>query len=189
MSNYTQLQADIVAMLATSDIDATLFIRLAEQELNRALRLRAMLSNTTLASPALDGERYVKALPSDFLEVFHVEQDDTRLEYRTPNGYDADDEDIYTIVGTDIHVTGSSDIELWYYGSETALSGSNQTNAFTSKCYDALLYLSLGHGAIYMNEPQKAQLFAETGAALARAAQERDTIARQSGAPLVQQGG
>jgi hypothetical protein len=187
--NYTQLQADIVSMLATSDIDAPLFIRLAEKQLNRQLRLQAMLTKTTLSSPTLTGDRYVAALPSDFLEVFHVEQDGVRLEYRTPNGYDADDGYIYTVVGSDLHVTEADDITLWYYGSETALSATNTTNTFTTKCYDGLLYVALGHAAVYMNEPDKAAAFADVGMALVRSAQDRDTMARQSGAPLVQQGG
>ena len=186
MSNFTQLEADIVSMLATSDVDTGLFIRLAEQELNRGLRLQGMVSSTTL-TPVLTGDRYIIALPSDFLEAFHVEQSYYRLTYQTPNGFDVNDQYRYNIVGTDIHVTGSDDIDLWYYGSETALSESNQTNLFTSKCYDGLLYLALGHAGVYLQDP-RAQAFADTGIGLIKQAQDRDTEARMSGAPLIQNG-
>jgi len=188
LANYTQLQTDIVSMMARSDIDTDLVIRLAEEELNRRFRLRAMLSTDTL-TPALTGDRYIAALPSDFLELEHAEQDDFRLTYRTPFSYDADDEQIYTIIGTNIHVTDSADIAIWYYAKETALSDTNQTNAFTTTSYDGLLYLCLAHCFIYFNELDKARGFQEIAATIISNVQNADDMASWSGSPLMQRGG
>lgn len=187
-NNYTQLQADIVSMLARGDLDAPLFIRIAEMQLGRFLRLRAMLTTDTL-TPATSGERQIASLPSDFLEALHLEQSNRRLNYRSPDTWDAQDEEIYTIMGTDVHVTAADDVSLWYYASPTALSDTNLTNIYTTACYDGLLYLSLSHGYVYMNRPDKAQQFAQAGILLAKDAQQADNNAEVSGATLIQRGG
>lgn len=88
-TNYTTLQAAIVSALHRADLSATVpdFIALAEDKLNKRLRLRAMESRVTSSVSS----EYV-ALPDGFLAMRNFQLNTTpktRLEYATPELLDA----------------------------------------------------------------------------------------------------
>ena len=185
MSTYTQLQADITDILASTDINTELVIRLAEDELDKVMRLREMVVKTSSAV-GKDGDRYTGSLPPDLIEIIHIEQNGIRLEYRTPNAYWHEYSDIYTITGKLFYVTGADNVDIWYYSKPTSLSPTVNSNAYSSDCYSGLLYLALSHAALYMGDVQKQQAYRALGLEIAMATQEADKETRHSGAPLVQ---
>lgn len=88
-TNYTSLQAAIVSTLHRSDLNAAVpdFIALAEDKLNKRLRLRAMESRVTSSVSS----EYV-SLPDGFLALRNFQLNTTpktRLEYATPDWLDA----------------------------------------------------------------------------------------------------
>lgn len=188
MTDYADIQADLITMMPDSTIDPDLMLRFAHADMNRLMRVQGMMKTATL-TPVLTGERYIKALPADFIELFHVEQGGTRLELRSPNAYDVDDADIYAIVGTDIHVTGVTDINIWYYGKVTTLSGSITSNLFSTSYYDILLYMCLAHSYAQQNRMELAANQRNMAIGLIADAQMADSRARFRGAPLIQGGG
>jgi hypothetical protein len=112
LSNYTNLQAAIKSALHRSDLDVAIpdFIALAEDKLNKRLRLRAM-ENRQQASVSSE---YL-ALPTGFLAMRNFQLNTSprqRLEYATPEYLDARYPDsattgrplFYTLVGGEIQL-------------------------------------------------------------------------------------
>jgi hypothetical protein len=111
-TNYTTLQAAIVSALHRSDLNTAVpdFIALAEDKLNKRLRLRAM-ENRQQASVSSE---YL-ALPTGFLAMRNFQLNTSprqRLEYATPEYLDARYPDsattgrplFYTLVGGEIQL-------------------------------------------------------------------------------------
>src|SRR5688572_30616670 len=89
LSNYTNLQAAVKSALHRSDLDTSIidFITLAEDKLNKRLRIRAMENRVT----ASVSSEYV-ALPDGFLAMRNFQLNTSprqRLEYATPEFLDA----------------------------------------------------------------------------------------------------
>src|SRR5690349_17757912 len=126
-TNYTTLQAAIKGLLHRADLDVAIpdFIALAEDRLNKRLRLRAM---ETRVQASVSSE--YMALPDDFLAMRNFQLNTsprTRLEYATPEYLDAQYPDnsitgqpkFYTLVGGEIQLApvpdGTYTAEMDYY--------------------------------------------------------------------------
>lgn len=155
-SNYSELQTSIAGYLARSDLTTQIpdFIRLAEIRLRRDLRVRQMLSSTTLTCVA--GTPTV-SIPSDFLQVsdFIVTGNPVQaLNYYTPAMFsrntrssDGGKPKDYTILASSFVLAPIPDsaqtLNLVYYAAPEFLSNTNTTNSFVTVCPDLLLYGSL----------------------------------------------
>jgi hypothetical protein len=127
LTNYTTLQASLKSALHRADLDSAVpdFIALAEDKLNRRLRLRGMESRVQ----ASIASEYI-ALPDGFLAMRNFQLNTsprTRLEYATPEYLDAKYGDstatgvpvFYTLVGGEIQLApvpgGTYTAELDFY--------------------------------------------------------------------------
>ena len=96
ISTYTDLSTDVQDRLHRSDLSARISntVQLLEDELNRKLRCRQMLTSTTLSVSSATTN-----LPSDYLEARNVQLlSDTQppLVYVTPEQMDGYDRGLYT---------------------------------------------------------------------------------------------
>jgi len=184
--SYTQLQSDIGNWFARTDLPTATFISLAEQEMNRTLRLQGMeeISRETPGSQ-LDNGLWKLPYPADFLQLKHIERGGYRLEFVSNNQMNVDAGPAYTIADESILLAGNDPVDLTYYKSVPVLSDTNTTNLFTTLGYDALLYLALDHAANYMMQPGD---YRQKGIERMAEIQQQDYKAAHSGAPLVQRG-
>jgi hypothetical protein len=196
--NYTDLQTAIADWFARKDLPLTTFIQLAEQQLNRSMRVQAM-EEMTSATPEYqtDNGLWYLTYPVDYVELKHIEAGGVRLEYVTNNHmasglYSGNNSSswygsplVYTMANQLLLFPSDDEVDIYYYKKIPELSDSNLTNWFTEYVYDGLLYLALGHAASYMGV---ADTFSEKGLLMTAEAQGMDDIARTSGAPLVQRG-
>lgn len=171
LSNYTNLQAAIKSALHRADLDTAIpdFITLAEDALNKRLRLRGMENRVT----ASVSSEYV-ALPTDFLAMRNFQLNSSprqRLEYATPEFLDAQYPDststgkpaFYTFVGGEIQLApipdGTYTAEMDYYQKlDIATDSTNWvlTNAprtyYTGALMEAYLYLKDDKRASYWSQ-------------------------------------
>lgn len=190
MTTYTQLQVDIADWMARQDLPAASFIRMAEAEMNRILRVQAM-QTVSILSPVTEATNgwFYADLPTDWLEFDHLEQGGISLEYLDTNQFTADagyPTYVYTIADDKFYTTGAADVDAIWYQRVAALSDTNQTNWFTDYGYDALLMLSLDYASIYIAE--HSPIYREKGMSRLRELQLFDEQSRVSGAPLVTRG-
>ena len=160
-TTYAELQTTIAEYLARSDLTTQIpdFIRLAEVRLRRDLRIRQMLTSTTLTCTS--GTATV-TIPSDFLEVkdFVVTGNPVRpLNYESPSLFSRNSRSMdagkpldYTVLATTFKLAPIPDsnytLSLVYSAAPTFLSDANTSNAFLVTCPDLLLY-----GALIEAEP------------------------------------
>ena len=161
ITTYAELQTVIAGYLARSDLTTQIpdFIRLAEVRLRRDLRIRQMLTSTTLTCTS--GTATVN-IPSDFLEVkdFVVTGNPVRpLNYESPSLFSRNSRSMdagkpldYTVLATTFKLAPIPDsnytLSLVYSAAPTFLSDANTSNAFLVTCPDLLLY-----GALIEAEP------------------------------------
>ena len=161
ITTYAELQTVIAGYLARSDLTTQIpdFIRLAEVRLRRDLRIRQMLTSTTLTCTS--GTATV-TIPSDFLEVkdFVVTGNPVRpLNYESPSLFSRNSRSMdagkpldYTVLATTFKLAPIPDsnytLSLVYSAAPTFLSDANTSNAFLVTCPDLLLY-----GALIEAEP------------------------------------
>lgn len=162
LSTASELKTEIAADLARSDVTSgssilDRFIIQTERYLNSRLRVREMVKDTALT---VDSE--LEALPSDFLEVKHIEFDNDpqlvepvaqRVQSATGQGTSTGDPVNYTLVYDDDNSVyqfkfgpipdGSRAATLYYYAKLATLT-SNATNPLFLKYPD--LYLN---GCLY----------------------------------------
>ena len=157
LSNYTNLQAAIKSALHRADLDVSIpdFIALAEDKINKRLRIRSMETRVTASVSA----EYV-ALPDGFLSMRNFQLNSSprqRLEYATPEYLDARYPDstatgkpkFYTLVGGEIQLAPIPDAtytaELDFYKKfDIATDSTNWllTNAPRTYIYGALVEAS-----------------------------------------------
>ena len=163
IATYSDLKTSVANYLARSDLTSQIpdFIQFAEIRLRRELRIRQMLSSTTLTTT---GGTETVNLPSDFLELknIYVDGDPTwTLTYLTPstlirNGrtYEAGKPSYYTILASQVKFGPTPDttysVPLLYYAAPTFLSDSNTSNTWLVNCPDLLLYASLAEAEPYL---------------------------------------
>jgi len=147
--------------LARSDLTTQIpdFIRLAEVRLRRDLRIRQMLTSTSLTCTS--GTATVN-IPSDFLEVkdfvvagnpvFPLNYESPSLFSRNSRSMDAGKPLDYTVLASTFKLAPIPDfaytLSLVYSAAPPFLSASNTSNTFLTVCPDLLLY-----GALIEAEP------------------------------------
>ena len=160
-TTYAELQTTIAEYLARSDLTTQIpdFIRLAEVRLRRDLRIRQMLTSTSLTCTS--GTATV-TIPSDFLEVkdFVVTGNPVRpLNYESPSLFSRNSRSMdagkpldYTVLASTFKLAPIPDsnytLSLVYSAAPPFLSTSNTSNTFLTVCPDLLLY-----GALIEAEP------------------------------------
>lgn len=148
LTNYTTLQAALISTLHRSDLATAVpdFITLAEDKLNKRLRLRAMESRVT----ASVSSEYL-SLPTGFLAMRNFQLNSSprqRLEYATPEYLDARYPDsattgmprFYTLVGGEIQLApvpdGTYTAELDFYEKlDIATDSTNWLLTNAPRCY------------------------------------------------------
>lgn len=162
-TTYAELQTTIAGYLARSDLTTQIpdFITLAETRLRRDLRIRQMLSTTTLTCTS--GTATVN-IPSDFLEVkdFVVTGNPVMpLNYESPSLFSRNSRSMdagkplnYTVLASTFKLAPIPDsnytLSLVYSIAPPFLSTSNTSNTFLTVCPDLLLYASLLEAEPYL---------------------------------------
>jgi len=152
--NYSEIQDTIADWFARQDLPTATFIELAEQELNRVMRLQGMevLVSATPEYQRPDGLWYI-TFPDGFLEVKTIKDADLTLHCVSPQQMLEDRDQAYAISNGTIILGDADPIDLVYYRAVDPLSAAADENLFTTIAPDALLYLSLDHAASYMDQP------------------------------------
>lgn len=168
VNTYSDLQDTIASYLARSDLtdQIPVFIKFAEIRLRRELRMRQMLTSTTISTTASDN---TVSIPSDFLQArdFYVTGNPNQsMEYVAPNVMSRSERStyvgkptLYTILGSEFQIAPVPDtvytLKLLYYAAPDFLSDSNTTNEFLTNVPEILLYASLIEAEPYlMNDPR-----------------------------------
>jgi len=199
-TTYAELQTTIAGYLARSDLTTQIpdFIRLAETRLRRDLRIRQMLSTTTLTCTS--GTATV-TIPSDFLEVkdFVVTGNPVMpLNYESPSLFSRNSRSMdagkplnYTVLATTFKLAPIPDsnytLSLVYSIAPPFLSTSNTSNTFLTVCPDLLLYASLLEAEPYLMNDARINtwgtMFDRAMSSLTRS----DEKGQYSGVPLAMQ--
>lgn len=165
MTDYSTLQSDIADWSARDDLTASIpsFIRIAENMINREIRVMEMETAATLS--VLSSNNYAADLPDGFLgfrslyntaarnpRMVYVEPDRFHVVDNSPNDAFSDlrsGETPYTIENNQIKIdaapgaTATVTLQASYFKRLTALSDSNTTNAVLQAHFDLYLYGSL----------------------------------------------
>lgn len=171
LANYGALQTALVSALHRADLTAVVpdFITLAEDKLNKRLRLRAMENRATAS---LSSE--YTALPEGFLSLRNIQLNSSprvRLEYATPEWLDAKYPDasasgqprFYTLIGGEIQVApspgGTYTIEIDYYKKlDIASDLTNWLLTNAPRCY---YYGALMEAAAYLVNDKRIQIWSQ----------------------------
>ena len=171
LSTYAELQTSIANWLNRSDLSTEItgdFIVLTEKDINSKLRIRKMISETSIT---IDAE--TEDLPTGFLQVrdFFIINGGTKyaLNYITPAQMDqikggsmSGQPNTYTIIGDNFRFAPSPASSytgtINYYKEFDPLSDSNTTNYILSNHPAIYLYGSLYHAANFLGgiEPNQA---------------------------------
>ena len=166
-TSYENLKTNIADYLARSDLTdkIPMFVSLAEKRLNRDLRLRQTLQQSTYS---MEGG-YEVPTPTDFLEMkdIHIDANPIvnlnfktvsqfyRLANSSSNGVPVN----YTLVSDNFVLaprpTGSSTINMTYYKIPRVLSDTNPSNEYLEVCPDLLLYASLVESAPFLMNDER----------------------------------
>ena len=199
-TTYAELQTSIAGYLARSDLTTQIpdFITLAETRLRRDLRIRQMLSTTTLTCTS--GTATVN-IPSDFLEVkdFVVTGNPVMpLNYESPSLFSRNSRSMdagkplnYTVLATTFKLAPIPDsnytLSLVYSIAPPFLSTSNTSNTFLTVCPDLLLYSALLEAEPYLMNDARINtwgtMFDRAMSSLTRS----DEKGQYSGVPLAMQ--
>ena len=166
-TSYDNLKTNIADYLARSDLNdkIPMFVALAEKRLNRDLRLRQTLQQSTYT---LDTGFQVPT-PSDFLEMKDIHIDANPIVnlnfktvsqfYRLDNVSGSGNPINYTLVSNNFVLaprpTGSSVINMTYYKIPNVLSDTNSSNEYLDVCPDLLLYASLVESAPFLMNDER----------------------------------
>jgi hypothetical protein len=166
-TSYDNLKTNIADYLARSDLTdkIPMFVALAEKRLNRDLRLRQTLQQSTYT---LDSGFQVPT-PSDFLEMKDIHIDANPIVnlnfktvsqfYRLDNVSGSGNPINYTLVSNNFVLaprpTGSSVINMTYYKIPKILSDTNASNEYLDVCPDLLLYASLVESAPFLMNDER----------------------------------
>ena len=166
-TSYDNLKTNIADYLARSDLNdkIPMFVALAEKRLNRDLRLRQTLQQSTYT---LDSGFQVPT-PSDFLEMKDIHIDANPIVnlnfktvsqfYRLANVSGSGNPINYTLVSNNFVLaprpTGSSVINMTYYKIPKVLSDTNPSNEYLDVCPDLLLYASLVESAPFLMNDER----------------------------------
>ena len=167
-TSYANLQTNIADYLARQDLTdkIPMFISLAEKRLNRDLRLRQTLQQSTYSMDS----GFTVPTPADFLELqdIHLEANPivpltfqtVSQFYRRNGGSNAQGQPVnYALVADNFILapqpTGASVVNMTYYKIPKVLSDTNPSNEYLDVCPDLLLYASLAESAPFlMDDPR-----------------------------------
>jgi len=170
LSTYSELKTSIANWLNRSDLTSEIqddFIKLTEADINSKLRIRKMVTETSIT---IDAE--TEDLPTGFLQVrdFFITEGGTKyaLTYMTPSQMDqikgsstSGMPEVYTILGDKFRFAPTPSASyagtLNFYKSFDALSDSNTSNFILTNHPAIYLYGSLYHAANFLGgvEPQR----------------------------------
>ena len=187
-TSYANLQQNISDYLARQDLTAQIpmFISLAETRLNRDLRLRQTLQQSTYS---MDSGSTVPT-PADFLElqdIHLVANPIVPLTFQTVSQFyrksGVQNQGIpvnYTLIADNFVLspepTGASEISMTYFKIPQPMSDTNPTNEYLDVCPDLVLYASLAESAPFlMDDPRLATwqaLYAEGLASITKSNQD-----------------
>ena len=161
-TSYDNLKTNIADYLARQDLTdkIPMFVSLAEKRLNRDLRLRQMLQQSTFSLTS----GYTVPTPADFLEMKDIHIDANPIVnlnfktvsqfYRLSNSSGSGVPINYTLVSDNFVLaprpTGASTINMTYYKIPKVLSTTNPSNEYLEACPDLLLYASLVESAPFL---------------------------------------
>ena len=168
-TSYDNLKTNIADYLARSDLTdkIPMFVSLAEKRLNRDLRLRQMLQQSTYNLTS----GYTVPTPADFLEMkdIHIDADPVvnlnfktvSQFYRLGNSSTTGQPINYTLVSDNFvlaprPVSGAT-INMTYYKIPKVLSDTNPSNEYLEVCPDLLLYASLVESAPFLMNDERLQ--------------------------------
>lgn len=172
LATYSDLQGEVASWLRRADLSAEIptFVALAEAQMNRRLRVRAMAARL---SPSWADE-YVD-LPADFLAEREVSLTDGsgakhRLAYLAPEPMDlaslspsSGRPRFYGLYGGQMRLHPSPDqayaAELVYLQAIPALSDANPSNWLLAAHPDAYLYGALAQSAPYLKADDRLQVW------------------------------
>lgn len=191
LDSYSALLDSLASWLMRDDLTAVLpdFVALAEADMSQRLRLRAMLTETTV--PATGG-----ALPADCVKVRSVALDGYgHLAFASDaevaqfsEGFRGGAARWWAIEGNNLVIgpeqVGAGTVTLRYYQRIPALSDSNQTNAVLEAGPALYLYGSLLQAAPYLLDDARIQTWATLYGQAADLLQRSDDDAEYPG-PLV----
>ena len=166
-TSYDNLKTDIADYLARQDLTdkIPMFVALAEKRLNRDLRLRQTLQQSTYNLTS----GFQVPTPSDFLEMKDIHIDANPIVnlnfktvsqfYRLNNVSGSGVPVNYTLVSNNFVLaprpTGSSTINMTYYKIPNILSETNPSNEYLEVCPDLLLYASLVESAPFLMNDER----------------------------------
>ena len=166
-TSYDNLKTNIADYLARGDLNdkIPMFVALAEKRLNRDLRLRQTLQQSTYTLYS----GFQVPTPSDFLEIKDIHIDANPIVnlnfktvsqfYRLDNVSGSGNPINYTLVSNNFVLaprpTGSSVINMTYYKIPKILSDTNASNEYLDVCPDLLLYASLVESAPFLMNDER----------------------------------
>jgi hypothetical protein len=169
---YAGLQASVAAFLARGDLAAAIpdFIALAEAQMARKLRCRAMVGQATAS---ISGE--FEALPGDFAAPLTMQLDSGQpLDCMTPDalaqklffrGETAGTPLAYAVVGSQFQFAPAPDgtytATLTYFQRPPTLSVANPTSWLLVNHPDAYLYGALTQSALYLQDDDRISVWGE----------------------------
>lgn len=196
ITTYAELKQAIERWSKRTDISTMVddFIDLAESDMWQRLRVRDMETRATASTSTTT--RYV-ALPSNFLQMRKLKIDrsanslpDVPLFFDVPLSLHVFDSvglpSAFTVT-SQIELDRVSDqvytLELQYYASLTALSGSNTTNAILTRFPMVYLYSALFHAAQWAQDDLLIERYALLADVAINAANAADRRGRYGAAP------
>ena len=203
LTNYTELKASLANWLNRSDLTTEIaddFIKLAEADLNSKLRVRKMITSTSIT---IDSE--TESVPTDFLQVrdFFITSGGTKyaLKYITPAQMDqikgsstTGMPSAYTILGDSFRFAPIPDSAytgtLNYYAKFASLSDTNTSNYILASHPAIYLYGSLYHAANFLGgvDPQRLQQLQGMYTTALERLERNDREDQYGNAPLQQRG-
>lgn len=206
IKTYSGLKSRIKSWLIRPDLEVELptFIELAEAELNRRLRTRQMVKRSRVMADS----RYIE-LPGDWRKAWNIQrvEDEFPLTYMTPVELDKVRHEAkrnpaasvnqchraatyYTLFGDSLELGPSPtpeapvEVEMLYYATIPPLSEDDPTNWLLSMHPDLYLFGALKHTATFLKEDERLQVWSSQFEAALASANQEDTSARRSGAPM-----
>jgi hypothetical protein len=199
LSTYSELKTAIANWLNRSDLTSEIqddFIKLTESDINAKLRIREMISQSSIT---IDAE--TESLPTGFLQVrdFFITSGAVKhpLRYVTPPHMDqirgtsvTGTPEVYTILGSNFRFAPKPDSSysgtLNFYKSFDALSDSNTTNFILTSHPAIYLYGSLYHAALFLGgvDPRQVQQYQSMFVTALERLERNDREDQFSGSPL-----
>ena len=194
-TSYANLKTNIASYLARTDLteQIPMFISLAEKRLNRDLRLRQTLQQSTYSMDS----GFTVPTPADFLEMQDLHLDANPIIpltfqtvskfYRRNGGSNQQGVPVnYTLFADNFVLapqpTGATTVNMTYYKIPAPMSDTVPSNEYLEVCPDLLLYASLAESAPFlMDDPRLATWdgMYQTGLASITKSDEQSTFPAQ----------